>query len=514
VVNAMSPPVPLIPENAPFTPAQRAWLNGFIAGLCGGTSAGGLSTAMQPPAEPEDFPWHDPAMELDERMRLAEGQPLRQRLMAAMGQLDCGQCGYLCQSYAAALSEGRETSSSLCVPGARPTARLLKQLLAEAPVAPVAAPLLASRPIGRAVKVLSAAALTRPGSSKDVRHVVIDLASSGLSYEPGDSIGLAAPNDPALVEATLAALGASGDEPVPCADGTTRPIREAFMRYLDIARPLDRTTDLLAMSARYPRHAQTLRKLSEGVDGAEPADADLLDLLQEFPSARPNLPDLAASLPTLRPRLYSIASSLRATPGQVHLCAAIVRDNRRGRVRNGVGSGFLASRAASAGPVDAYIQTSHFRLPGDPTVPVIMVGPGTGIAPFRAFLAERAVAGIRGRTWLLFGERNRATDFLYEEELKAWRNDGTLSRLDIAFSRDQRRKIYVQDRMAENAEDLWRWLQDGAHFYVCGDATRMAKDVDAALRRLAMTEGRLNESQARDWIVALARQGRYLRDVY
>ena len=183
-------------------------------------------------------------------------------------------------------------------------------------------------------------------------------------------------------------------------------------------------------------------------------------------------------------------------------------------MRNGVGSGFLADRAAEAGPVEAYIQASHFRLPADPAVPVIMVGPGTGIAPFRAFLAERQAAGISGRTWLLFGERNRATDFLYQTELEAWRKDGTLARLDTAFSRDQRRKVYVQDRMTENAEDLWRWLQDGANFYVCGDATRMAKDVDTALRRVAMTEGRLNESQARDWIVALARQGRYLRDVY
>ncbi len=198
----------------------------------------------------------------------------------------------------------------------------------------------------------------------------------------------------------------------------------------------------------------------------------------------------------------------------MHLCVAVVRDTRRGRIRNGVGSGFLADRASAAAAIEAYIQTSHFRLPADPAVPVIMVGPGTGIAPFRAFLAERAASGIRGRTWLLFGERNRATDFLYETELAAWRKDGTLARLDTAFSRDQGRKIYVQDRMAENAEDLWRWLQDGAHFYVCGDATRMAKDVDAALRRLAMTEGRLNEAQARDWIVALARQGRYLRDVY
>jgi len=463
-------------------------------------------------------------------MALADGRPLRQRLMAAMGQLDCGQCGYLCHSYAAALAEGREAATTLCVPGARPTARLLKQLLADAPAAaagPMAPAAMAgpgvqaavavpsvpaaasapegpTRPAGRAVRVLSAAPLTRPASTKDVRHVVIDLATAGLSYEPGDSIGLATPNDPVLVAATLAALGAGGDEPVPCPGGAARPIREAFSSLLDIARPLDRTTDLLAMSARHPRHAAALRKLSEGDDGAEPADADLLDLLQAFPSARPGLADLAASLPALRPRLYSIASSPLASPGQVHLCVAVVRDTRRGRVRDGVGSGFLADRAAAAGTVEAYIQASHFRLPKDPAVPVIMVGPGTGIAPFRAFLAHRAASNIRGRTWLFFGERHRATDFLYEAELAAWRKDGTLSRLDSAFSRDQGRKIYVQDRMAESAADLWRWLQDGAHFYVCGDATRMAKDVDAALRRVAMTEGRL----------ALARQGRYLRDVY
>lgn len=513
-MNAITPPIPLIPENAPFSPAQRSWLNGFLAGLYGAAAAG-LSVGAPPPVEPENLPWHDPAMELDERMSLAEGRPLRQRLMAAMGQLDCGQCGYLCRSYAEALADGREASTSLCVPGARPTARLLKQLLAEAPATPATAPAPALvGPVRRQVRVLSAEPLTGTASSKDVRHVVIDLAGSGLSYEPGDSLGLATPNNPALVEATLAALGATGEEPVPCPDGTTRSIRDAFTGLLDIARPLDRTLDLLAMSARHPRHADTLRKLSEGADGVEPVDADLLDFLTAFPSTRPTLKDLAASLPPLRPRLYSIASSPRAAPGEVHLCVAVVRDARRGRVRNGVGSGFLADRSAVAGPVEAYVQPSHFRLPADPAVPVIMVGPGTGIAPFRAFLAERAAAGIRGRTWLFFGERNRATDFLYQAELTAWQKDGTLSRLDTAFSRDQRRKIYVQDRIAENAADLWRWLQDGAHFYVCGDATRMAKDIDVALRRLAMQEGRLDEAQARDWTVALARHGRYLRDVY
>lgn len=515
-MNAVTPPIPLIPENAPFTPAQRAWLNGFLTGLYGGASAPGISTA-EPPAiqQGEDFAWHDPTLELDERMRLAEGRPLPDRLMAAMGQLDCGQCGYQCRTYAQALAEGRETTTSLCVPGGKPTARTVKQLLAKAPAAPAApAGAAAAKPRALPVRVLAAELLTGPGSSKDVRHVVIDLADSGLAYEPGDSIGIAPRVDPGLVEAILAELGATASEQVACPDGTVRAVQEAFGQYLDVARPLDRTMDLLAMSARYPRHAEALRKLAEGVDGAEPADADLLDLLQAFPSAWPGLADLAASLPPLRPRLYSISSSPRAWPGQVHLCVSVVRETRRNRVRHGVGSAFLADRAGEAGPIEAYIQTSHFRLPDDPSVPVIMVGPGTGIAPFRAFLAHRPAAGVRGRTWLFFGERNQETDFLYEQELRAWLKQGTLTRLDTAFSRDQKGKVYVQDRIAESATDVWRWLQDGARFYVCGDANRMAKDVDAALRRAAMTEGQLDEGQARDWIVALARQGRYLRDVY
>jgi sulfite reductase (NADPH) flavoprotein alpha-component len=216
----------------------------------------------------------------------------------------------------------------------------------------------------------------------------------------------------------------------------------------------------------------------------------------------------------LRRRLYSIASSPRAHPGQIHLCVSVVRDSRRGRLRHGVGSGFLGRHAIDAGPMLASIQQSHFRLPADPRTPVIMVGPGTGIAPFRAFLADRAAEGVRGRTWLFFGDQHRRSDFLYGPTLRDWVKDGTLSRLDLAFSRDQAAKIYVQNRMTEQSADLWRWLQDGAHFYVCGDATRMARDVDAALRRIAMTEGRLTEDQARDWIVSLARQGRYLRDIY
>jgi sulfite reductase (NADPH) flavoprotein alpha-component len=514
-MNAINPPSPIIPENAPFSPAQRAWLNGFLAGLYGGGQQGGMSVAA-PVEEAEEFPWHDPSLEMDERLAMADGRPLKRRLMAAMAQLDCGQCGYLCQSYAEALAEGRETSASLCVPGAKSTSRMLKQLMAEAPVV-VAAPavvVVAEKPIGRPVSVVSAEKLTGVESAKDVRHVVIDLAGSGLAYEPGDSIGIMAPNDPGLVEALLAALHASGDEMVPCHDGVSRTVREAFSEFLDIARPLDRTTELLGMAAAHPNDAAALRKLTDGDDGAEPADADLLDLIDAFPSARPPLADLARSLPALKPRLYSIASSLRATPGQVHLCVGVVRTERRRRVRNGIASTFLADRATGFGVVPASITTSHFRLPADPATPVIMCGPGTGIAPFRAFLQERAALKLQGRTWLFFGDQREATDFLFRPELEGWLQDGTLARLDTAFSRDQAKKIYVQDRMREKAADLWRWLQEGGHFYVCGDAQRMAKDVDTALRGVAVSQGGMSEQQARDWIVALARQGRYQRDVY
>ena len=519
-MNAMAPGgSPLIPESAPFSPAQRAWLNGFLAGLYGASSGeAGMSVASPVGAVEEDFPWHDPALELDERLALAEDRPFDRKLMAAMAQLDCGQCGYLCQTYAEALASGRETSASLCVPGAKPTSKKVKALLADRPADAVAAPPPVEAPIataqGMPVRVLAAERLTGAGSAKDVRHVQIDLSPSGLSYEPGDSIGIYAPSDPDLVEACLRALGAAGHELVPCPDGTMRTVRDAFAWQVDVARPLDRTMLLLANAATDPAEATALRRLADGDDGAQPEDADLLDLIEAFPSARPKLFDMVKSLPALKPRLYSIASSPRAEIGQVHLCVGVVRAERRGRVRHGIASNFLAHRAADHGQILANIQPSHFRLPTDPAVPVIMVGPGTGIAPFRAFLQERSVAAAGGPSWLFFGDQHEASDFLFADELKAWLAAGTLTRLDTAWSRDQARKIYVQDRMREHAAELWRWLQGGAHFYVCGDAMRMAKDVDTALRDIAATQGGLSEAAAKDWTASLARQGRYLRDVY
>ncbi|WP_043362879.1 sulfite reductase subunit alpha [Belnapia sp. F-4-1] len=495
-MNAISP-TPLIPESAPFTPAQRAWLNGFLAGLYGGAEA-----TPAPAPEAEDFPWHDPALDLAERLALAEGKPKPRRLMAAMAQLDCGQCGYICQTYAEALTSGAETSASLCVPGGKPTAKALKSLLAEAAPLAVPAPPKPTGPLGEPVRFLAATRLTGPASAKDVRHVTLDLAGTGLAYQPGDSLGIAAENDPALVDAVMATLAA---------DPTFRPV---LLRERDIARPLDRTTDLLAGAAKDPREAAMLRKLSDGDDDAEPKDADLLDLLQAFPSARPPLVDLIASLPALKPRLYSIASSPLPTPGKVELCIGVVQAERRERRRDGIASCHLAFRATPDQPLRAHIHPSHFRLPENPETPIIMIGPGTGIAPFRAFLQHRAATGAQGRNWLFFGDQRSATDFLFRPEIEAWREDGLLTSLSLAWSRDGVQKVYVQDRMRESAADLWRWLQDGAHVYVCGDASRMAKDVDTALRVIAMQQGKMNADQARDWIVALARQHRYQRDIY
>lgn len=508
-MNAMMPGLPspdttpLIPPSAPFSPSQRAWLNGFLAGIYGGGQSGQMSTAAAP-AVVEDMPWHDPALELPERLQMAEGRAPARQLMAAMAQLDCGQCGYLCQTYAEALADGRESSAGLCVPGGKPTMKAVKALLSAAPAvvaAPPPEPVTAT--VGAPVTILSADLLSGPGSAKEVRHVRIGLAGSGLSYLPGDSLGIMPKNDPAFADAILAAYGAPG-----------HATRESLISQYDVARPQDRTVALLAGAATNAAEAKALRALQDGDDDAQPEDADLLDLIEAFPSARPPIADLVRSLPALKPRLYSIASAPEAAPGEVHLCVSIVRTDRRGRVRPGVASAYLADHATDGRPVLATVTTSHFRLPADPATSVIMIGPGTGIAPFRAFLQARQHQPSPGPAWLFFGDQHADRDYLYRSEIEAWQQAGTLSRTSLAFSRDQKQKIYVQDRMREEASDLWHWLQGGAHVYVCGDASRMAKDVDTAMRHVAQSEGGLDESQARDWIVSLARQGRYLRDVY
>ena len=517
----MSHIAPLLPENAPFTPVQRAWIDGWLAAALGPELMPATMAATPAAAESEDFPWHDPALPLAERLSLAEGKPPARLLMAAMAQLDCGQCGYLCQSYAEAIANGAETSLSRCLPGGKETARALKELIAVKARVPASPAPPASLPPAAPPQRCAAPALferalplNRDGSDKDTRHVVFRIANPVLAYEVGDSFGVHAENCPELVAAVIERLGARESEEVDCPDGSRRSLGEALRLTCDIGRPSDAAIEVLASRAPDLGESQRLQALAEGYPGAQPEDADLLDLLLAFPSARPPLQELISALAPLAPRLYSIASSPKANAGEVHLTVAAVRYRCRGRLRKGIASTFLAERAASGAAVPAFVQTAHgFRLPAEGDAPIIMIGPGTGVAPFRAFLQERRAQGAGGRNWLFFGDRRRASDFLYEEELLDYRRDGLLTRLDVAFSRDQAERLYVQHRMRESSAELWVWLEEGAHLYICG-AAAMARDVDQALAAIIARQGKRSPGEGKAYLATLARQQRYQRDVY
>lgn len=340
--------------------------------------------------------------------------------------------------------------------------------------------------------------LSQPGSAKEVRHLALDLKGSGIGYEAGDALGVMPVNCPVLVEEILQVLGATGDEPV----SGGRSLHETLLRQCDLARP---AAALLARTPLESRHGAELPAWLQG--------RDVLDVLREC-SPLPAPEEFPALLRKLQPRLYSISSSPAAHAGEVHLTVGIVRYQTHGRSRKGVCSTFLADRAEAA-EVPVFIHRSPgFRLPADGSRPVIMVGPGTGIAPFRGFLHERAASGATGPNWLFFGDQQAATDFYYQEELESLRQSGVLTRLDTAFSRDQETKIYVQHRMLEHAAELHAWLEKGAHFYVCGDASRMAKDVDRALHTIYETSGGLSPEAATAAVQNLKSEGRYQRDVY
>ncbi len=363
-------------------------------------------------------------------------------------------------------------------------------------------------------RLLTNRLLNAAGSAKEVRHFEISLEGSGLTYEAGDALGIFPSNCPTQVSELLALLGCDGEEAVPSTDGGETSLRHALANQYDIMKP---PPDFLAAAASRPG-GEELRallepsragELKEWLVGREIADV-LLALTERFGAA-----DFVALLRKLQPRLYSISSSPNAHPGKVHVTVGIVRYATHGRNRKGVCSTFLADRCSETGRLPVFVQTSHgFRLPGDLTRPVIMVGPGTGIAPFRAFLEERRISGSTGGNWLFFGDQRSATDFLYREELEAMRADGHLSRLDVAFSRDQAEKIYVQHRMLEAAGELWSWLEQGAYFYVCGDASRMARDVDAALHSVCEQAGGLAPEAAAAYVARLKEEKRYQRDVY
>ena len=363
--------------------------------------------------------------------------------------------------------------------------------------------------------------LTKDGSLKDTRHFVLNLGDSGLTYAPGDSLGAFGRNPPQLVDDLLALLEFPADAVVKDPRGQPTTLRKALLQEYTINRANRKVMSGLAQCI--PQGEQRNR-LMELVDNAELLSEyvdtrDYVDILTEFDEAEFESPDaFVAQLTPITPRLYSIASSLQMHPGEVHLCVAVVRYDTHGRAKKGLASGFLADHAGMfVKDIPIYVQESRtFRLPKDEGCDVIMVGPGAGIAPFRAFLEQRIFEGATGRNWLFFGEQHSATDFLYGEDFLEHKRRGQLHRLDLAFSRDQTSKIYVQHRMLEQAKALWDWLQGGAYFYVCGDAKHMAKDVHQTLIQIAQQQGGMSPEAASEYVnVTLMRtERRYLRDVY
>jgi sulfite reductase (NADPH) flavoprotein alpha-component len=363
-------------------------------------------------------------------------------------------------------------------------------------------------------KVVVNRSLCGEDSEKDTRHFEIDLSGWGLNYEVGDSMTVWPTNDPALVEEIIKKIGAKGDEPVKSPNGET-PLHEALFRDCRITQTTPKF--LKAIAERAMNGAPLLTEL---LKPERKPDLDtylwgmeVIDFLIEHPSIKWMAQEFVDTLAKLLPRMYSISSSLKAHPDQVHFTIDVVHYESRGRMRKGVCSTFLAERADKAA-VPVFPNTSKFRLPEDGNIPIMMVGPGTGIAPFRAFLQERKAVGAKGKNWLFFGSQHQHCNYFYREELEQYQRDGFL-KCDCAWSRDSAEKSYVQHKMLANADEIWKRLDgENAQFFVCGDARRMAKDVDAALRKIIQEKGGKTEEQTNEYVEKLKADKRYKRDVY
>ncbi len=562
----------MIPESAPFSSKQRAWLNGFLAGLVSTHKVPSSEVPSgvvplsnpAPPAAPSPatpsavsesaidspvtaswqdvvnddvtrYAWHDSALEIDQRMQLAQGQPTDLRLMAAMAQLDCGQCGYQCRTYAKAIETGEETDLKKCSPGGKKTARVLVQIQNEiaaasqkngAVVEPAAmetaeprkreTALAYSRQNPFPAPATGVEKLTADGSAKDVRLISLSLAGSGLTYKVGDALGVFPKNSKQQVEAILRLIGADGVQPTRTPDGFSTTLRGALAEMCDVKNVSDELLQCLISKAQDKQDRKQLEKClaDEPVDGLL-QQPRVIDLLARFRNIAITGQELIKNLDSLKPRLYSIASSPLVAADQVDLVVGVVKYTLDGETRHGVASTFLSNRMLGYEPVPVFIQPCHhFALPRDPATATIMVGPGTGIAPFRAFLHERRAVAAPGKNWLFFGDQHEATDFLLHDELRDLQQQQVLTRLSTAFSRDQPERIYVQDRLLEAAESVWEWISGGAHFYICGDAARMASDVDRVLHQIIATAGGMTQTAAEEYVREMVQTGRYQKDVY
>jgi sulfite reductase (NADPH) flavoprotein alpha-component len=610
--------LPILPDSAPFSPEQRAWLNGFFAGLFSRSGSAPLAASAAPALQPltllfgsqtgtaeglakraakeagkrgfaptvVDMAQTDAAKLASEKNVLVitstygDGEPpdnakalweaLARDDAPSLANLRFSVCALGDTNYAQFCRCGQDFDTRLEKRGATriaprvdcdleyeekfthwldaslnalgsasatttPTIENQKSKIQNPPDAHGDS--LYSKKNPYASLLLTSRNLNAPGSAKAVHHVEFDLAASGLAYEAGDALGVIPHNCPELVADVLAALGCDGEEAVPGADGAPTSLRQALTTIYDLGKP---TPELLAATATEKLKAEGLKAEKSQpatahvtAASAVPSDSTfslqpsafpppthVIDALLQSKTENPNskiAPTAFVSLlKKIQPRLYSISSSPKAHPGQVHLTVGAVRYDLHGRARKGVCSTYLADRAKPGeARIGIFVHSNKaFRPPANPDAPMIMVGPGTGIAPFRAFLEERAATGAKGKNWLFFGDQKSSTDFLYRDELTALQKSGVLTRLDTAFSRDQSEKIYVQQRMLEAAAELYAWLEAGAHFYVCGDASRMAKDVDAALHQVIETAGKKTKDEAAAYVQTLKSTKRYARDVY
>jgi len=577
--------IPTIPESAPFTLEQRAWLNGYLAGLFSrGPAMAGIASprdsaaALVPltilfgsqtgtaerlakrsakeagkrgfAATVLEMVQTDLAKLSSEKNVLVivstygEGEPpnnaksllsaLKKNETPSLAGLRFSVCSlgdrnytHFCQcgkdfdaflekrganrvflrtdcdvEYDAAFTKWLDAALSAFGSAAAPAAGSSAAPVAEAPEEPESK---YSKTNPFPALLLTARKLNGDGSSKEVRHIELSLEGSDLSYEAGDALGVFPQNCTDLVNDVLLALGCDGEEAVPAPDGIATSLRHALTVHYDLGKP---TPELVEASSQ--------RAHGPGGTVVAFAPHHVIDVLLAYPEIKFTPTNFVGLLKRLQPRLYSISSSPKAHPGQVHLTVGAVRYESASRVRKGVCSTFLADRnIPGESQVGVYVHRNPaFRPPAKSDAPMIMVGPGTGIAPFRAFLEERQANCASGKNWLFFGDQRATTDFLYREQLEAMLHSGKLARLDTAFSRDQSEKVYVQNRMLENAAELYAWLEVGAYFYVCGDASRMAKDVDTALHRVIETAGGKTSEQAADYVEALRVAKRYQRDVY